>query len=78
VAEHVERTRSYLAVWAKRVHDGMTEDEFVATARADIVASEGEGACAYLRAAPLAQSYLGLERYWRKKGEQDAEAAASA
>jgi hypothetical protein len=56
----------------------MTEDEFVATARADIVASEGEGASAYLRAAPLAQSYLGLERYWRKKGEQDAEAAASA
>jgi glyoxylase-like metal-dependent hydrolase (beta-lactamase superfamily II) len=80
VAEHVERTRSSLAVWAKRVHDGMTEGEFVAAARADIEASEGEGegAGAYFRAAPLDQSYLGLERYWRKKGEQDAEAAASA
>jgi hypothetical protein len=80
VAEHIERTRLYLGVWAKRVHDGMTEDEFVAAARADIEASEGvgEGAGAYFRAAPLDQSYLGLERYWRKKGEQDAEAATSA
>ena len=78
VAAHVARTRSYLAVWAKRVHDGMTEDEFVAAARADLEASEGEGADAYLRAAPVEQSYLGLERYWRKKGEQSAEAPASA
>ena len=30
------------------------------------------------RAAPFNQSYLGLERYWRKKRERDAEAAASA
>jgi glyoxylase-like metal-dependent hydrolase (beta-lactamase superfamily II) len=78
VAEHIDRTRSYLAVWAKRVHDGMSQDEFVAAARADLEASEGEGAEMYLRAAPVVQSYLGLERYWRKKGEQSAEAAASA
>ena len=78
VAEHVERARSYLAVWAKRVHDGMTEEEFVDAARADLEASEGDGSGAYLRAAPFAQSYLGLERYWRKKREeQSAEAAAS-
>ena len=55
----------------------MTEDEFVAAARADLEASEGEGAGAYLRAAPFNQSYLGLERYWRKRRERDAEAAAS-
>jgi hypothetical protein len=55
----------------------MGEDEFVAAARADLEASEGEGADAYLRAAPFNQSYLGLERYWRKKRERDAEAAAS-
>jgi glyoxylase-like metal-dependent hydrolase (beta-lactamase superfamily II) len=78
VAEHVERARRYLAVWAKRVHDGMTEAEFVAAARADLEASEGDGAEAYLHAAPFVQSYLGLERYWRKKGEQRAEAAPSA
>jgi hypothetical protein len=77
VAEHVLRARSYLAVWAKRVHEGMTQDEFIAAARADLTASEGEGANAYLRAAPFVQSYLGLERYWRKKGERSAEAAAS-
>jgi glyoxylase-like metal-dependent hydrolase (beta-lactamase superfamily II) len=77
VAEHVDRVRSYLAEWAKRVHDGMTEDEFVASARRDLEASEGEGAKSYLRAATLEQSYAGLERYWRKKGEQSAEAAAS-
>jgi len=79
VAEHVQRTRDYLAVWAERVRGGMGEDEFVAAARADLAESEGEGdgAGAYLRAAPFNQSYLGLERYWRKKRERDAEAAAS-
>jgi hypothetical protein len=78
VAEHVERTRSYLRVWAKRVQDGMSEEEFVAAARSDLEGAEGTGAAAYLQAAPFSQSYLGLERYWRKKGERDAEAAASA
>jgi glyoxylase-like metal-dependent hydrolase (beta-lactamase superfamily II) len=78
VAEHVERTRLYLSVWAKRVYDGMTQDEFVDAARADLEASEGEHAGAYFRAAPIDQSFLGLERYWRKKREQDAEAAVSA
>jgi glyoxylase-like metal-dependent hydrolase (beta-lactamase superfamily II) len=77
VAEHVDRTRSYLALWAERVRDGMSEDEFVAAARSDLEESEGEGAGAYLRAAPFNQSYLGLERYWRKRRERDAEAAPS-
>ena len=77
VAEHVQRTRDYLAVWAERVRGGMGEQDFVAAARADLEASEGEGAGAYLRAAPFNQSYLGLERYWRKKRERDAEATAS-
>src|SRR4029079_4476866 len=57
VAEHVERTREYLAVWAERVKGGMTEEDFVAAARADLEASEGDGASAYLRAAPFNQSY---------------------
>jgi glyoxylase-like metal-dependent hydrolase (beta-lactamase superfamily II) len=77
IATHVERTRNYLGVWAKRVHDGMNEDEFVAAARADLLAAEGEGAAAYDRAAPIEQSYLGLERYWRKRRERDAKAAAA-
>jgi glyoxylase-like metal-dependent hydrolase (beta-lactamase superfamily II) len=77
VAKHVERTRNYLAVWASRVLNGMNEEEFVAAARADLEATEGDGAGAYLRAAPFNQSFLGLERYWRKKKERDAEAAAA-
>ena len=78
VADHVARARDRLAVWAKRVRDGMTRDEFVAAAAADLAKTEDADAPYYQRAAPFEQSYLGLERYWRKKGERDAEAAASA
>ena len=78
VARHVERARNYLGVWAKRVHEGMTQADFVAAANADLAASEGSGASYYERAAPVEQSFLGLERYWRKRRERDAQAAASA
>ena len=78
VATHVAETRERLAVWSQRVRDGMTEDEFVAAAREDLRAAEGDGAAHYASAAPIEQSFLGIERYWRKKGERDAEAAASA
>jgi glyoxylase-like metal-dependent hydrolase (beta-lactamase superfamily II) len=78
VAEHVARTREYLGVWSERVRGGMSGDEFVAAARRDLEESEGERAAEYYRAAPIEQSFLGLERYWRKKGEIDAEAAAPA
>ena len=77
IAEHVERLRATLAAWSERVRSGMTQDEFVAAAHADLVTSEGENASLYERAMPPDQSYLGLERYWRKKGERDAEAAAT-
>ena len=56
----------------------MSDEEFVAAARADLGENEREAAGAYLSVAPFNQSYLGLERYWRKKRERDAEAAASA
>ncbi len=78
VAEHIARTRDYLGVWSHRVCHGMTKDEFVAAARRDLGESEGERAAEYYRAAPIEQSYLGLERYWRKKGEIDAQATAPA
>jgi glyoxylase-like metal-dependent hydrolase (beta-lactamase superfamily II) len=78
VAEHIAGLRERLALWTKRVEDGMSQDEWVDVATADLEASEGDGADAYLNAAPFFQSYLGLERYVRKKGERDAEAAASA
>jgi glyoxylase-like metal-dependent hydrolase (beta-lactamase superfamily II) len=78
VAEHVRRARSRLGLWSERVSGGMGADEFVAAARADIDAEEGRNAAEYLRAAPLVQSFLGLERYHRKKRERDAASAASA
>jgi glyoxylase-like metal-dependent hydrolase (beta-lactamase superfamily II) len=78
VAEHVRRTRSRLGLWSERVRGGMDADEFVAAARADLEAEEGRGAAEYLRAAPFFQSFLGLERYHRKKRERDAASTASA
>jgi len=78
VAEHIASMRARLALWTQRVEEGMSQDEFVDAATADLEASEGADSDAYLDAAPFFQSYLGLERYTRKKGERDAEAAASA
>ena len=74
VAQHVARARTTLATWAERVRDGMNEDGFIEAAEADISASEGPRAAAYARAAPLPQSFHGLERYWRKRRERDAAA----
>jgi glyoxylase-like metal-dependent hydrolase (beta-lactamase superfamily II) len=78
VAQHIERLRSALDAWSERVRSGMTQEEFVAAAHADLLRSEGENASLYERAMPPDQSYAGLARYWRKKKERDAEAAASA
>jgi glyoxylase-like metal-dependent hydrolase (beta-lactamase superfamily II) len=78
VAEHVERARATLETWAQRVREGATEDEFIAAAQADISASEGSGADAYAKAAPMTQSFHGLERYWRKRRERESAGAESA
>ncbi len=63
--DHLRRLRRQLRLWAQRVRQGMDEEEFVAAARADLEADEGE-APYYERAAPFWQSYLGLKRYWDK------------
>jgi glyoxylase-like metal-dependent hydrolase (beta-lactamase superfamily II) len=76
IAEHIERLRETLAAWSERVRSGMTKDDFVAAAHADLTASEGDNATLYERAMPPDQSYFGLERYWRKRAEREAEAAA--
>lgn len=67
VRDHVVRLREQLARWAERVRAGMTEQEFVAAARADLVADEETGVDYYERAGPFWQSYLGLKRYWEKQ-----------
>jgi glyoxylase-like metal-dependent hydrolase (beta-lactamase superfamily II) len=66
--EHLERLRAQLDLWAARVRDGSSEDEFVAAARADLAADEDDVE-PWERAAPLWQSYAGLRRYWDKRAE---------
>ena len=60
------------AAWADRVAHGMDEETFVAAARADCFASDPDEVEDYDQAAPYSQCYLGLERYWRKRGESAA------
>jgi len=68
--QHVERTRERLREWAARVRDGATEEEFVRDADKELEeAADPETAAAYTQAGPLWQSYAGLVRYWRRRGE---------
>jgi glyoxylase-like metal-dependent hydrolase (beta-lactamase superfamily II) len=67
-AEHVARTREQLGLWAERVRSGMSEDEFVAACRADLIEAEDpDDPAVWEQAAPLWQSYLGLKRYWDRR-----------
>jgi glyoxylase-like metal-dependent hydrolase (beta-lactamase superfamily II) len=63
VDTHLDRLEQELDRWARRVDDGLGEQEFVAAARADL----GDDADRYDRVAPLWQSYLGMKRYWDSK-----------
>jgi glyoxylase-like metal-dependent hydrolase (beta-lactamase superfamily II) len=68
-AEHLERCRAALAVWAERARRG-SEEEFVRAAEADLrEAADGETAAVFQQAGPLSQSYAGLRRYWDKREE---------
>ena len=69
VAEHLALLREELRRWTERVGDGATEQEFVDAARGELAARVGEDADVWQKAAPLWQSYQGLERYWRKRRE---------
>ncbi len=67
--DHLRRLRRELRIWAQRVRQGLTEEEFVEAARADLDEVDGdEQAPYYERAAPFWQSYAGLKRYWEKAG----------
>jgi glyoxylase-like metal-dependent hydrolase (beta-lactamase superfamily II) len=68
--DHLRRLRRELRVWAQRVRQGMSQEEFVEAARADLQEADGdERAPYYERAAPFWQSYAGLKRYWDKQLE---------
>jgi len=63
VGVHLDRLRQALDLWAGRVRDGMSEDEFVAAIRADA----GDDADRYATVFTFAMSYAGLRRYWDKR-----------
>lgn len=63
VEEHLARARDGLARWSGRVRDGATEEEFVASARADLD-GQPDTLEAIEAAAPFEPSFVGLSRYW--------------
>ena len=75
-ADHLACMRAELARLAERVRSGLSQDEFVDAVRSDIDAADESDVPYYERAGPIDQTYLGLERYWRKRAEAEAEAAA--
>ena len=72
VEEHLAMLRGEMARWVERVEAGATEEEFVDAARRDIEACVPDDPDTWQRAAPIWQSYRGIERYWRKRREADA------
>jgi glyoxylase-like metal-dependent hydrolase (beta-lactamase superfamily II) len=61
VSRHLSELRERLDVWARRVEEGASEEEFIALAKADLPPEEAES---YDSAMPFWQSYQGLKRYW--------------
>lgn len=69
-AGHLDIVRRRLTEAGERARN-MTAGEFEAALRADVAAAnDAVGAEATLQAVPPEQQYAGLERYWRKRGEQ--------
>ena len=73
----LERVRAALARQGELARDG-DEDSFVGRLEADLYAAvDSEVAERLIQAAPPDQLWLGLERYWRKRAEREAEAAGA-
>jgi glyoxylase-like metal-dependent hydrolase (beta-lactamase superfamily II) len=72
VERHLASLREALNAWGERVGHGMDPETFVAAAHADIAAMSPGEVELYEQAAPVAQCYGGLERYWRKRREAPA------
>ncbi len=71
--EHIALMREQLRTWAERVRDGATAEAFARAAEEELQArADAETAEAYKQAAPFWQSHAGLERYWRKRREEEA------
>jgi glyoxylase-like metal-dependent hydrolase (beta-lactamase superfamily II) len=71
--EHVVLMRERLRTWAERVREGATAEVFERAAEEELHAgADPETAESYRQAAPFWQSHAGLERYWRKRREEEA------
>ena len=68
-AGHLAAMRLRLRVWAERVRDGASEEEFVAASERELAESvdDPELGDSYRQAAPFWQSHAGLKRYWEKR-----------
>jgi glyoxylase-like metal-dependent hydrolase (beta-lactamase superfamily II) len=66
--EHLAALRMRLRSWTALVGDGTTQEEFEATALAEL----GDDAPPYVQAMPPWQSYAGLRRYWEKRRAETA------
>jgi glyoxylase-like metal-dependent hydrolase (beta-lactamase superfamily II) len=63
---HLAELRQRLGDWARRVEQGVTEEEFSESARNDVTTTGGDVET-YERAMPFWQSYAGLKRYWEQR-----------
>jgi glyoxylase-like metal-dependent hydrolase (beta-lactamase superfamily II) len=68
VSEHLALFRSALERWSRWVHDGMTQDEFVAAVSAEAGADEDR----YSAVFSFGMSWLGLRRYWDRRASSTA------
>ncbi len=70
--DHLTRLHEELDRWAGWVRDGIGQDEFVARARLPAA----HDAAVHDATDVLAQSWLGLRRYWDKRGENEVSPAS--
>ena len=76
VGEQLDAVRRHLAEWGPVARDLGDRDEFVARLLRRVRENaDEETASRYEQAVPAGQTYLGLERYWRKRAEREAAAA---
>jgi len=75
-SEHLLMARTELAKWSERYEQGLDEDAWADAAWRDLADAVGDDeAEVWVRAAPLWQSWQGMERYWRKRRERTAATA---
>jgi glyoxylase-like metal-dependent hydrolase (beta-lactamase superfamily II) len=71
-SEHLALAREELAKWSEWAEQGLDEREWIEAARGRLGNVAPDEADTWERAAPLWQSYAGMERYWRKRREREA------